>query len=69
MLCVSYAAAPFVDSIAAEGHTAGFAGTPDERILAVFDAFTDEVLSEACRGCPFLMVLAEFPDPQNAAHC
>ncbi len=44
------------------------AGTPRERILAVFDAFTDEVLSEACRGCPFLMVLAEFPDPQNAAH-
>ena len=36
--------------------------------LAVFDAFTDEVLSDACRGRPFLMVLAEFPDPQNAAH-
>jgi AcrR family transcriptional regulator len=44
------------------------AGTPRERILAVFDAFTDEVLSETCRGCPFLMVLAEFPDPQNVAH-
>jgi AcrR family transcriptional regulator len=43
-------------------------GTPRERILAVFDAFTEEVLSEACRGCPFLMVLAEFPDPHNAAH-
>jgi AcrR family transcriptional regulator len=44
------------------------AGTPRQRILAVFDAFMDEVRSEACRGCPFLMVLAEFPDPQNAAH-
>ena len=43
-------------------------GTPSERILAVFDAFTDEVMSETCRGCPFLMVLAEFPDPNHAAH-
>lgn len=44
------------------------AGTPRERILAVFDAFTAEALSEACRGCPFLMVLAEFPDPAHPAH-
>ena len=43
-------------------------GTPRERLLAVFDAFTDEVLSESCRGCPFLMVLAEFPDRHNPAH-
>jgi AcrR family transcriptional regulator len=44
------------------------AGTPRDRILAVIDAFEDEVLSGACRGCPFLMVIAEFPDPQSAAH-
>jgi AcrR family transcriptional regulator len=44
------------------------AGTPRDRILAVIDAFEDEVLSDACRGCPFLMVLAEFPDPQSAPH-
>jgi AcrR family transcriptional regulator len=43
-------------------------GTPRERILAVFDVFTDEALSESCRGCPFMMVLAEFPDPDHPAH-
>jgi len=36
------------------------AGTPRDRILAVIDAFEDEVVADACRGCPFLMVLAEF---------
>lgn len=44
------------------------AGTARQRILAVFEAFTDEVLSKSCRGCPFLMVLAEFPDPNSAPH-
>lgn len=44
------------------------AGTARQRILAVFDAFTDEVLSGSCRGCPFLMVLAEFPDPNSGPH-
>lgn len=44
------------------------AGTARERILAVFDAFAAEALSESCRGCPFLMVLAEFPDPAHPAH-
>lgn len=47
---------------------AASAGTPRERILAVFDVFADDALSEACRGCPFLMVLAEFPDPRHPAH-
>jgi AcrR family transcriptional regulator len=44
------------------------AGTPRDRILAVIDAFEDEVLSGACRGCPFVLVLAEFPDPESPAH-
>jgi AcrR family transcriptional regulator len=44
------------------------AGAPRDRILSVVGAFEDEVLSGACRGCPFLMVIAEFPDPQSAAH-
>lgn len=44
------------------------AGTPRERLLSVFDVFADEALSESCRGCPFLMVLAEFPDPRHPAH-
>ena len=42
--------------------------TARERILAVFEAFTAEALSDSCRGCPFLMVLAEFPDPSHPAH-
>lgn len=44
------------------------AGSARQRILAVFDAFTEEALSESCRGCPFLMVLAEFPDRRHPAH-
>jgi AcrR family transcriptional regulator len=48
--------------------TAPTCGALRDRILAVFDVFTDEALSEACRGCPFVMVLAEYPDPQSAAH-
>lgn len=48
--------------------TSPSAGTPRERILAAFDVFTDEALSESCRGCPFLMVLAEFPDARHLAH-
>ncbi len=43
-------------------------GTPRQRILAVFDAFTEEALSDRSRGCPFLLALAEFPDPSSAAH-
>jgi AcrR family transcriptional regulator len=43
-------------------------GAPRDRILAVIDAFEDEVLSGTCRGCPFILVLAEFPDPASPAH-
>jgi AcrR family transcriptional regulator len=43
-------------------------GTPRQRILAVFDAFSEEVLSDKSRGCPFLLALAEFPDPDSPAH-
>ncbi len=44
------------------------AGTARERILAAFDAFAAEISSGSCRGCPFLMVLAEYPDPETPAH-
>jgi AcrR family transcriptional regulator len=39
-----------------------------ERILALFDALTDVTRPETFRGCPFLMALAEYPDPTSAAH-
>jgi AcrR family transcriptional regulator len=41
---------------------------PAHRVTAVFDALTEQVQPERCRGCPFLMALTEFPDPDNAAH-
>jgi AcrR family transcriptional regulator len=44
------------------------APTPPGKILAIIDAFADDVQSPACRGCPFLMVLAEYPDPDTGAH-
>ena len=39
-----------------------------QQILAVFDALTEQVQPGQCRGCPFLMALAEFPDPNHPAH-
>jgi AcrR family transcriptional regulator len=42
---------------------AGGAG-PRARILAVFDGPAEQVQPDRrCRGCPFLMALAELPDP------
>lgn len=41
---------------------------PRGRILAVFDALAEQVQPHLCRGCPFLMALAEFPDPKHPAH-
>jgi AcrR family transcriptional regulator len=45
-------------------------GGPDPRdqILALFDALTEQVQPHQCRGCPFLMALAEFPSPNHPAH-
>ena len=48
--------------------TAPDVGSPRERILALFDALDEQVQPQRCRGCPFLMALAEFPDPQLPAH-
>jgi AcrR family transcriptional regulator len=46
--------------------------TPDasarERILAFFDGLADNTGPDTFRGCPFLMALAEYPDPESAAH-
>lgn len=50
------------DAAAAAGGT-----SPPDRILAVFDALTEQTRPEQCRGCPFLMALAEFPEPEHPA--
>ena len=42
------------DAAAAAGGAA-----PRDRILAVFDALAEQVQPHQCRGCPFLMALAE----------
>lgn len=42
--------------------------TPRERILSLFDVLARQVQPENCRGCPFLMALAEFPDAQSPVH-
>ena len=34
----------------------------------MFDALGEQVQPLHCRGCPFLMALAEFPDPAHPAH-
>lgn len=39
-----------------------------DRILAIFDGLVDNTGPGSFRGCPFLMALAEYPDPQSAAH-
>ncbi|PXX60907.1 TetR family transcriptional regulator [Nocardia tenerifensis] len=53
-----------------EWFTAAVESTPDPRarILAVFDALTEQVSAPECRGCPFLMTLGEFPDNHLPAH-
>jgi AcrR family transcriptional regulator len=42
-------------------------GSARQRILAMFDALGAQVAPEHCRGCPFLMTLAELPDPEHPA--
>ena len=63
---VEQCSAAYKDRLTTAG--AASAGTARERILDVFAAFTDDALSQACRGCPFLLVLAEYPDPATAPH-
>ncbi|HVV25043.1 MAG TPA: TetR/AcrR family transcriptional regulator [Pseudonocardiaceae bacterium] len=41
---------------------------PAARILAVFEALVDQTDPSQCRGCPFLMALAEIPDRDHPGH-
>lgn len=43
-------------------------GSPVDRILSLFDALIEQVQPEYCRGCPFLMAMAELPDASVKAH-
>ena len=66
--------AAYVDRYAAgyrdwiESLTAAPGLAPRERILAFFDGLADNTGPESFRGCPFLMALAEYPDPESKAH-
>ena len=51
-----------------EAAAAAGGADPRAQILAVFDALGEQVQPQHCRGCPFLMALAEFPDPAHPAH-
>jgi AcrR family transcriptional regulator len=42
--------------------------SPKGRIAALFDALYEELRPTNFRGCPFLMALAEYPDPDSAVH-
>jgi AcrR family transcriptional regulator len=41
---------------------------PRKRVLALFDEQNAMLQPDVCRGCPFLMVLTEFPDGRLASH-
>ncbi len=43
-------------------------GTPAEKIRSLFDALIVQVQPDQCRGCPFLMAMAELPDASVRAH-
>ncbi len=48
--------------------TAAPDASPRDRILAYYDGLADNTGPDSFRGCPFLMALAEYPDPDSAAH-
>jgi AcrR family transcriptional regulator len=43
-------------------------GVPTEAIRSLFDALIEQVQPDRCRGCPFLMAMAELPDASIRAH-
>ena len=51
-----------------DGATKNDGRTAAARILALFEALSERVRPEVCRGCPFQMALTELPDDQLDAH-
>jgi AcrR family transcriptional regulator len=43
-------------------------GAPADRLRSLFDALIEQVRPEHCRGCPFLMAIAELPEASARAH-
>jgi len=41
---------------------------PRDQVLAVIDGISAQLKPDQCRGCAFLMALAEFPDSELPAH-
>lgn len=39
-----------------------------DRLLALFEGLAENTGPDCFRGCPFLLALAEYPDPNSAAH-
>lgn len=39
-----------------------------DRLLGLFEAQAEQTRPEICRGCPFLMTLAEYPSAEHPAH-
>jgi AcrR family transcriptional regulator len=52
----------FDEPIRADGRPAA------ERVVALFEALTEQVQPARCRGCPFSMAITEFPDVDVEGH-
>jgi AcrR family transcriptional regulator len=48
--------------------TAPGRGGARARVLALFEALVEQVQPDRCRGCPYLMALAEHPDRDSEVH-
>jgi AcrR family transcriptional regulator len=47
---------------------AELAGTPNDRVLGVIDAFADDLAAPRFRGCAFVNATVEFPDRDHPVH-
>jgi len=45
-----------------------YPGDPRAQLLAMFAAIDDILSDSSCQGCPFLITITEFPNPNYPAH-
>jgi AcrR family transcriptional regulator len=50
------------------GYRAWFTAAASDGVLPLFEALLEQVQPEQCRGCPYLMALAEYPDHESEVH-